>query len=182
MWRAYANQSSSGCYRNVPGVALYYTSLQHVRRTVQTFFPTFAEQKTQVVSAGRVSTLVVLSPMGNLFAGGVTRTAISAILNPLTVVKARYEVSFFPRMCTSATNCVDLWGLIQSCRSPNSLMAYGNLGITSWIYQIEQLLQLQINPTSPVSDASRRSQNILPRIHGHGNARCSLCGSISCCI
>lgn len=42
--------------------------------------------------------LVKLSPSGNLVAGAIGRTAVGLFLNPITVIKARYEVSKFLRI------------------------------------------------------------------------------------
>lgn len=36
--------------------------------------------------------LVKLSPQGNLLAGAIGRTGVGLLLNPITVLKARYEV------------------------------------------------------------------------------------------
>jgi solute carrier family 25 protein 38 len=80
--------------RNVPGVALYYTSLQHVRYAFGSMFPwAVAARKETQTTNGKVSTLPVLSHGGNMAAGALTRTGIGLILNPLTIIKARFEVS-----------------------------------------------------------------------------------------
>lgn len=82
--------------RNVPGVALYYTSLQQVRYTFAAVFPwAVASQKTTQAANGKVSTLPVLSHGGNMAAGALTRTAIGLVLNPLTIVKARFESNYY---------------------------------------------------------------------------------------
>ncbi|KAG8817695.1 hypothetical protein FRC19_011204 [Serendipita sp. 401] len=81
--------------RNVPGVALYYTSLQHVRNTFATLFSSAVVTTRPGAEKGRVSTLTVLSPTGNLAAGALTRTAIGFVLNPLTIVKARFESNYY---------------------------------------------------------------------------------------
>ena len=52
--------------------------------------PSFA--LTKDAASERLTTLVKLTPTGNLVAGAMTRTAIGFVINPLTVVKARYEV------------------------------------------------------------------------------------------
>jgi solute carrier family 25 protein 38 len=39
------------------------------------------------------SALTKLSSGGNLVAGAVARTSVGFVLNPITVIKARYEVS-----------------------------------------------------------------------------------------
>lgn len=44
-------------------------------------------------SGGRASTLARLSTAGNLFTGAVARVAVGFILSPITIVKARFEVS-----------------------------------------------------------------------------------------
>lgn len=55
-----------------------------------------ASRKTATAKNGQISTLPVLSAGGNMAAGAFTRTAIGLVLNPLTIVKARFEVSVFP--------------------------------------------------------------------------------------
>lgn len=77
-------------HRNVPGQALYLTSVQQVRDAIGRMLPSFA--RTKDAAGERLTTLVKLTPTGNLVAGAVTRTAIGFVVNPLTVVKARFEV------------------------------------------------------------------------------------------
>lgn len=76
--------------RNVPGQALYLTSVQQVRNVIGRIVPSFA--LTKDAASERLTTLVKLTPTGNLVAGAMSRTAIGFALNPLTVVKARFEV------------------------------------------------------------------------------------------
>ena len=78
--------------RNVPGVAAYFYTVNEIR---------------WLVAAGQVpwlsvpplkqgtSTLARLSPMGNLLTGAVARVGIGFILNPITIVKARFESSHY---------------------------------------------------------------------------------------
>lgn len=77
--------------RNVPGVALYLTSVAEVRR---------------VVAQGRVGPPVLsvfrradgkpgLTTAGELAAGGVTRVAVGFVLAPVTVAKTRMESAHF---------------------------------------------------------------------------------------
>jgi hypothetical protein len=47
---------------------------------------------TKDAAGERLTTLVKPMATGNLVAGAVTRTAIGFVVNPLTVVKAWYEV------------------------------------------------------------------------------------------
>lgn len=75
--------------RNVPGVAIYFYSLQALRQRL-----------TQVSAFGVItadkanpSALPKLSPQGNLVSGVVTRLGVGLLLNPFSVMKARFEVS-----------------------------------------------------------------------------------------
>ena len=54
----------------------------------------FVERNTGVsaVGTGTGSVLPKLSSQGNLLAGAVTRVAVGFILNPFSVIKARFEV------------------------------------------------------------------------------------------
>ena len=83
--------------RNVPGQALYLTSVQQVRNAIGRIVPSFA--LTKDAASERLTTLVKLTPTGNLVAGAMARTAIGFVVNPLTVVKARFEVRTPPPGC-----------------------------------------------------------------------------------
>jgi len=96
--------------RNVPGVAIYFYALSAIRTELsyiqgfQTYtYPTIPSSTTSTLEAGSGSTstsstkqngsaLVKLSVPGNLIAGAIARTSVGFILNPITVLKARYEV------------------------------------------------------------------------------------------
>ena len=58
----------------------------------------FVERNTSVYAvgtgSGTGSVLPKLSSQGNLLAGAVTRVAVGFILNPFSVIKARFEVRF----------------------------------------------------------------------------------------
>jgi hypothetical protein len=75
---------------NVPGIALYMTGLSQVRgfMAVSPFFTTVRKSDHEK----HASVLPVLTSSGNLLAGATTRVAVGFILNPFSVLKARYEV------------------------------------------------------------------------------------------
>jgi solute carrier family 25 protein 38 len=75
---------------NVPGVALYFYMLSAIRHEL-TLIPYFA--RASATGEGRRSALAQLSSTGNLVAGAVARTSVGFVLNPITVIKARFEVS-----------------------------------------------------------------------------------------
>ncbi|PAV20572.1 mitochondrial carrier [Pyrrhoderma noxium] len=96
-------------FRNVPGVALYMTSLTRIRMMMaQSAF--FVERNTGVYAAGTASgtgsVLPKLSSQGNLLAGAVTRVAVGFILNPFSVIKARFESNVYNSQRTSFPNAV----------------------------------------------------------------------------
>ncbi len=69
------------------------------------------------------SVLPVLTNTGNLLAGATTRVAVGFVLNPVSVLKARYEVStFFAPLYAFLTSAHLLLFLSQS-----NLHAYGSL-------------------------------------------------------
>ena len=95
---------------NVPGVALYFYTLSSLRTrlSVIPYFatparptrpfssPSSTSPSSSFSSSPRSTTLVRLSSTGNLIAGAIARTSVGFILNPITVVKARYEVCPLP--------------------------------------------------------------------------------------
>ena len=76
--------------RNVPGFALYMTGLTQLR-TLMAKSPYFA--RVQSPSATSTSVLPALTNQGNLIAGATARVAVGFLLNPFSVLKARFEVS-----------------------------------------------------------------------------------------
>jgi solute carrier family 25 protein 38 len=64
--------------------------VQQVRNAIGRILLSFA--LTKDAAGERLTTLVKLTATWNLVAGAVTRTAIGLVVNPLTVVKAWYEV------------------------------------------------------------------------------------------
>lgn len=76
-------------HRNVPGVALYFYTLQSLRQGMTTI-PYFAPPTSNTTGSGSV--LPKLSTQANLLAGATSRVAVGFLLNPITVIKARYEV------------------------------------------------------------------------------------------
>jgi solute carrier family 25 protein 38 len=87
--------------RNVPGVAIYFYALSAIRTELSYLsqFQTLAPLSTISTSTsgsgsgnGSGSALVKLSVPGNLIAGAIARTSVGVVLNPITVLKARYEV------------------------------------------------------------------------------------------
>ncbi|TXT15881.1 hypothetical protein VHUM_00384 [Vanrija humicola] len=75
--------------RNVPGVALYFYMLSSFRYELGRveFFKTAVESP----DGKKRSALSKLSATGNLVAGAVARTSVGFVLNPVTIIKARFE-------------------------------------------------------------------------------------------
>jgi solute carrier family 25 protein 38 len=76
---------------NVPGIALYFTSLSQFRGFMATS-PLFSAVQKRDPERQSSSVLPVLTGPGNLLAGATTRVAAGFALNPFSVLKARYEV------------------------------------------------------------------------------------------
>ncbi|KAH9970446.1 solute carrier family 25 member 38 [Russula compacta] len=89
LWRG----TSATLLRNVPGIALYLTGLSQVRdvMAVSPLFTTFRKRDPKT----NKSVLPVLTSSGNLLAGATTRVAVGFALNPLSVLKARYESNLY---------------------------------------------------------------------------------------
>lgn len=71
-------------------MAIYFYALSAIR-TELSLVPYFQNQGEPSTSSR--SALVRLSSQGNLVAGAIARTSVGFVLNPITVLKARYEVS-----------------------------------------------------------------------------------------
>ncbi|KAJ7762733.1 solute carrier family 25 member 38 [Mycena maculata] len=78
--------------RNVPGVALYMTSLTQLR-SVMAASPYFSAVCSS--DSRNASVLPKLTSQGNLIAGATTRVAVGFLLNPFSVLKARYESNMY---------------------------------------------------------------------------------------
>ncbi|TIA89451.1 hypothetical protein E3P99_02078 [Wallemia hederae] len=88
LWRG----TSPTLWRNVPGVALYFTSLQSLRSYMigtGLFLPK-AQSSTRTTSE-----FSRLNSRGNLLSGALARTAVGFLLNPFTVCKARFESDLY---------------------------------------------------------------------------------------
>ncbi|KAI0272780.1 mitochondrial carrier [Gloeopeniophorella convolvens] len=85
LWRG----TSATLIRNVPGIAFYMTGLNQVRGFMAVS-PLFASVRARDPSR-HSSVLPKLTNAGNLLAGATTRVAVGFVLNPFSVLKARYE-------------------------------------------------------------------------------------------
>lgn len=77
-------------------MALYMTSLTQMR-TFLARSPYFAHVRRHSNAGGsgeNVSVLPSLTSQGNLLAGATTRVGVGFLLNPFSVLKARFEVCF----------------------------------------------------------------------------------------
>ncbi|KAJ7047847.1 solute carrier family 25 member 38 [Mycena alexandri] len=88
LWRG----TSPALARNIPGVALYMTSLTQLR-TVMATSPYFSPVRSP--DSKNASVLPKLTSQGNLLAGATTRVAVGFLLNPFSVLKARYESNLY---------------------------------------------------------------------------------------
>jgi len=83
--------------RNVPGLALYMSGLTQLRAYMARF-PYFASAKMYPDGDPRgknVSVLPTLTMQGNLVAGTTSRVAVSFLMNPFSLLKARYESNYY---------------------------------------------------------------------------------------
>ncbi|KAK1231223.1 hypothetical protein PQX77_005668, partial [Marasmius sp. AFHP31] len=91
LWRG----TSPSLIRNVPGVALYMTGLTQLR-TFMASSPYFRTHLTNSNSgSGSGSVLPKLSTQGNLLSGAVARVAVGFMMNPFSVLKARFESNIY---------------------------------------------------------------------------------------
>ncbi|KAG2070004.1 solute carrier family 25 member 38 [Suillus decipiens] len=81
--------TSATLVRNVPGVALYFTSLTYLR-SVMAKSPYFSAHQRHSHDSSK-TVLPKLSSRGNLIAGATARVGVGLILNPFSILKARFE-------------------------------------------------------------------------------------------
>ncbi|KAF9782124.1 solute carrier family 25 member 38 [Thelephora terrestris] len=98
--------STASLIRNVPGIAMYMTALSRVRFAMANS-PYFAAVRAAAPSENS-STLPRLSTTGNLVAGATTRVGVGFLLNPFSVLKARYESNMYtyPSFSTALVSLV----------------------------------------------------------------------------
>ncbi|KAH6891870.1 mitochondrial carrier domain-containing protein [Coprinopsis sp. MPI-PUGE-AT-0042] len=90
-WRGLWGGTTPSLIRNVPGVAFYMTGVTQLRTFMATS-PYFAIVRKPSSSG---SVLPKLTSQGNLFAGAFTRVAVGFVLNPFSVLKARFESNLY---------------------------------------------------------------------------------------
>lgn len=90
LWRG----TNASLIRNVPGVALYMTSLTQLRMLMATS-PYFSIVRAHKQNSKNSSVLPTLTSGGNLLAGATTRVGVGFLLNPFSVLKARYESNMY---------------------------------------------------------------------------------------
>ncbi|KAF8075889.1 solute carrier family 25 member 38 [Lyophyllum atratum] len=90
LWRG----TAASLIRNVPGVAMYMTSLTQLR-TLMATSPYFQMFRAQTHNTKNSSVLPTLTNGGNLLAGATTRVSVGFFLNPFSVLKARYESNMY---------------------------------------------------------------------------------------
>ncbi|KZT53384.1 mitochondrial carrier [Calocera cornea HHB12733] len=92
-WRGLWRGTNATLLRNVPGVAVYFYALQTIR-TQMTKMPHFAAAPS-VLQVSGTTVLPKLSREGDLIAGAVARVSLGVLLNPFTVIKARFESDLY---------------------------------------------------------------------------------------
>ncbi|EDR05011.1 uncharacterized protein LACBIDRAFT_191230 [Laccaria bicolor S238N-H82] len=97
-WRGLWRGTTPSLVRNVPGVALYMTSLTQLRALMATS-PYFASLRRRPqngdANKNTSSVLPKLTSQGNLIAGATTRVGVGFLLNPFSVLKARFESNIY---------------------------------------------------------------------------------------
>ncbi|KAJ8085901.1 hypothetical protein PM082_004720 [Marasmius tenuissimus] len=89
LWRG----TSPSLIRNVPGVALYMTGLTQLR-TFMASSPYFRHTQTHT-NSDYGSVLPKLTTQGNLLSGAVARVTVGFVMNPFSVLKARFESNIY---------------------------------------------------------------------------------------
>ena len=75
--------------RNVPGTAIYFTTLSEIRNVISGSRPTWQPMLSRVTGVSYKKQ----EKYENLIAGITARGAVGYILMPFTVLKVRYEVN-----------------------------------------------------------------------------------------
>jgi len=125
-------------YRNVPGSALYFGSLEAIRSVLsEVFTPT---------KGSRYHT------MQNLIAGGLARGAVGVVLTPITVIKSRFESNLYQyRSVYSAFKSIaqkEGWRGLFSGLGPTVIRDVPYASIHVSLYENNRNLLLKISPLS----------------------------------
>lgn len=85
--------------RNVPGVAAYFYTINEIRWLVAKWqIPMLSiSGVTTMKLSGSTSTMARLSSTGNIITGALARVSIGLVLNPMSIIKARYESNLFAK-------------------------------------------------------------------------------------
>jgi solute carrier family 25 protein 38 len=83
--------------RNVPGVALYFTTLTRLREYIARPDSLLTHLRSTASSTIPTSAWPRLSVLGDITTGATARVAVGFILMPVTVVKARAESTLYPQ-------------------------------------------------------------------------------------
>ncbi|KAF5364307.1 hypothetical protein D9756_000910 [Leucocoprinus leucothites] len=94
-WKGLWRGTEASLIRNVPGVALYMTSLTQLRTWMATSSYFTVVHKRSTTDTTNSSVLPKLTSTGNLLAGASTRVGVGLMLNPFSVLKARYESNMY---------------------------------------------------------------------------------------
>ncbi|KAJ3796019.1 solute carrier family 25 member 38 [Lentinula aff. detonsa] len=91
LWRG----TAPSLIRNIPGVALYMTGLTQLRSIMASSRYFTVPVIPSHSNATHNSVLPKLTNTGNLVAGATTRVGVGLLMNPLTLLKARYESNIY---------------------------------------------------------------------------------------
>jgi solute carrier family 25 protein 38 len=89
----YSLSAIRGYLTTIPFFAIPLTQPTGQPPTAVAALPASSVPPAPPISPASNTALVKLSPQGNLIAGAIGRTGVGFILNPVTVLKARFEVS-----------------------------------------------------------------------------------------
>jgi len=133
----------------MPGVAIYMTALTQLR-TRMASSPSFAAlYKQPRTNTANSSVLPTLTSTGNLISGATTRVGVGLLLNPLSIIKVRYEVR-----CLSdvSTGLISLFDYRATCTPTGVFSAHLHLLLNrvlasysedSWLHHCVMLRMLE---------------------------------------
>jgi hypothetical protein len=147
--------------RNVPGVAIYMACLTQLRSWMATS-PYFAGYRRPFPDNPNASVLPKLTNTGNLLAGATTRVTVGLLLNPFSVLKARYEVRYCICQMRPTPAYVEARVICTRIKALEARSFQLHDRVPRSYYEVSRLQHYEMRPMQVYSLYSTKASNVKP--------------------